>query len=169
MIVFTSIADGGNSEQHHSLFISFNNKPSVTIPFYDRTGEDMSHNKVDMWIFNTGKHNLPCFTKCDVDQVAIVQNGTDNWHIHSVFTLVTSNTQNGTKYSLLTADMEANRWIGTHNNTTYERFVLTLRKPPSHCHFTPEYPVCPASSQKQPPQQGNHRGGDSGVFQSAAD
>ena len=113
-----------------------------------------------------GKHNLPCFTKSDVDQVAIVQNGTDNWHIHSVLTLVTSNTRNGIKYSLLTVDMEANRWIGTHKSVTYERFILTPHKPPSHCTLTPEYPVCPAPNQKQPPQQGNMAAG--AILQSTA-
>ena len=133
-MVFTSTEDGADSDRHHNLFISFKNMLNMTIPFYDR-GRDKTKNRGDMWIFNTSKYNLPCLNTDDVDQLAIVQSSNDNWHIHSVVTLLSMNGRNGTEYyDLLTVDMEANRWIGKSGGVNYERFNLTLHKlPHSQC------------------------------------
>ena len=94
-MAFTSTEEGADSDKLHNLFISFKNITNMTIPFYDRGGDIKETNKGDMWIFNRSAYNLPCFNKDDVDQLAIVQDSNDNWHIHSVVTLLSINGRHG--------------------------------------------------------------------------
>ena len=138
-MAFTSPEEGADSDRLHHLFISFKDMSNMTIPFYDRGG-DQETNKGDMWIFDMS--NLPCFNKDDVDQLVIVQNSKDNWHIHSIVTLLSMKRNYGAEYyDLLTVDMEANRWIGTSGGVNYERFILTLYNPPRQC--LPKQSRCP--------------------------
>ena len=137
VIVFTGLEPNASSDQHHNLSITFKNKKNINIQFYDRNKnsmddrKDMSRNKGDMWIFNKCEHDLPCLNEHNVHELAILNNGKDNWHIDSVVTLLSTRG----KYRLLTVDMEVDRWIGKHGEVDHERFVLTRNEPlpPPEC------------------------------------
>ena len=120
-MAFTSTVSGGGSDRHHDLFISFKNGSNVTIPFFNRQGDDMDTNKGDLWTFMLSDYNLHCLSYYDFKKLAIVQSNTDTWHIESVTSILKGNACKGPRYYPLTIDMEANRWIGPR----YESFNLT--------------------------------------------
>ena len=108
---FTSGIAFGHSNEHHSLFISLRKGKNATIDFYNREGDDMEAHKGDIWALDLSKTELPCFDFRDVDKIALVANSNDGWNIESVTTMLGVNGWHGTRWALLTVDMDANFWI----------------------------------------------------------
>ena len=122
----------------------------MTIPFYNRQGDDMATNKGDLWTFVLSDYNIPCISYHDIKKLAIVPSNTDSWHIESAMSILKTSTPRGIRYDPLTIDMEANRWI----RPSSQRFNLTKFEstcPPPEPPGRPEHPE--GSGQPEGPGQ----------------
>ena len=94
----------------------------LSIPFYDRPGDEYLSNKGDLWQYPLSE--LGCRTLSWFTSVAIIasSDATDGWNIGSVVTLVGDSAG---RIQVLTRDFGANFWIDTDNG--YDRpFPLSL-------------------------------------------
>ena len=94
---FTSGIVTAESDHRPYLQISLQNNEEGTVIFPDVPGDDMVQNKGDLWEINLSSFgfSMTCITK------------RDGWNIQSIATMICS----GSKFQILTADMNVNRWI----------------------------------------------------------
>ena len=113
-----------DAQSHHSpyLQISLKNNEEGTVIFPDNPG-DMVQNKGDLWEINKSSFgfSVTCVTKKDIHSVTIKQGGNDGWNIKSIATMIRS----GSKFQILTADMNVNRWIDGDQQLFHRSYTLT--------------------------------------------
>ena len=123
---FTSGKGNAGSDDSPYLYIFLHNKEHRSKRFPDNPGNDMVNNKGDLWEFSLSSFNFQktCITKGDISKVIIQEGGNDGWHIKSVVTMVHS----GSKYKILTVDLNVNRWIDGNGSSAQRELLLTKQK-----------------------------------------
>ena len=89
------------------------------------TGREFQRGQGDMWAFDIDDFgfNQECLEADDVEGVALVEGGTDGWHIASIMTLVLDTDG---EYLVLTSDIGIDRWIDGNGSQDIRRLELTL-------------------------------------------
>ena len=122
-MAFTSGRANAHSDTGHYIKIRLHNNEERRVRFPDNPGDDMLKNKGDLWEISLSSFgfSMTCITKRDIHSVAIQEGGNDGWNIKSVATMVRS----GSKFQILTANMNVNRWIDGNDHPSHRSFTLT--------------------------------------------
>lgn len=90
----------------------------------DLPGETFIANKGDLWKINFSDFGFSdmCITKGDIEQITLVETGTDGWQIDSIATFLKS----GDSFTLLSSDMDVNRWVDGNQGVAFKRFSLSI-------------------------------------------
>ncbi len=91
---------------------------------YDRVGDDMLHNKGDLWKMKISDFcRYRCVKLGDIKRVAIVAANNDGWNIDSIVTVVKDVYG---KTFILTQNLDVYRWVDGDSYTYYRRFNLSF-------------------------------------------
>ena len=95
---------------------------SVILP--ELPGEEFIANKGDLWRIDLADFGFTdtCVTKGDVQRITLVEGGNDGWLIDSVVTFLRTEDS----FTLLSSDIDVNRWIDGNGGSELERFNLTI-------------------------------------------
>lgn len=90
----------------------------------DLPGETFIANKGDLWRISLSDFGFTdtCITKGDVDDIALLETGTDGWHIDSIVTFLRA----GDSFTLLSSDIDVYRWIDGNQGKEFKRFSLSI-------------------------------------------
>lgn len=89
------------------------------------TGLEFQNDKGDLWAINLGEFGLSttCIRQRDIEGIAVVEGGTDGWLIDSIVTFLLDVDGN---FSLLSSDIDVDRWIDGNGGEERKRFDLTI-------------------------------------------
>ena len=122
-MAFTSGKRNGDSD-HSKLILMKVNGIEKTRKLPDLPGNDYYSNKGDLWKLSLRNFfGFPgCITVDKVEEIAIINRGTDGWHIDSIVTylVVDRNT-----YQQSSVDLNADRWVDDKIHNA-QKFTLTL-------------------------------------------
>ena len=119
------------SDQSHKFVATYYTDRLTTKewPLYDRPGNDYFQNKGDLWEFSTD--TTDCIHPSDVISLSYRAASKDGWNIETAFTIVSLDDG---RYALLTADVDAYRWIDT-DKTDQREFTLNRFAAEPHCRW----------------------------------
>ena len=112
---------GSNSSPY--LFIDLTNKERGSARFPNNEGNDMSEDKGDLWRIPISDFGFSkqCVLLEDFDMILVQEGGNDGWYISSIFTVAAA----GGGYTLLTADVDVNKWIDGNGSDSERQLILT--------------------------------------------
>ena len=82
-------------------------------------------NKGDLWKLSleTDFGFTDCITVKQIENMALLENSNDGWHIDSIVTFLVVNPY---YWALSSADFDVNRWVDKDGDPSYKQFILTL-------------------------------------------
>ena len=82
-------------------------------------------NKGDLWKLSleTDFGFTDCITVKHIENMALLENSNDGWHIDSIVTFLVVNPY---YWALSSADFDVNRWVDKNGDPTAKQFILTL-------------------------------------------
>ena len=82
-------------------------------------------NKGDLWKLSleTDFDFTDCITVKQIENMALLENSNDGWHIDSIVTFLVVNPY---YWALSSADFDVNRWVDKNGDPTSKQFILTL-------------------------------------------
>ncbi len=90
---------------------------------YDKSSEDMTPGKGDLWKFEMKDFHFPlCITLAHIQKVYIVERTEDPWHIESILTMMRDGYG---RTQILTQNLDINHWIIGESKYSYRRLELT--------------------------------------------
>ena len=89
-------------------------------------GNDFQKNKGDLWKISVPSFGFgdSCIKKNEVENIALVEDSNDGWHIDSIVTFF--GTSNG-QFELASMDINTFRWVDGDQGTSARRFDMTLQ------------------------------------------
>ena len=89
-------------------------------------GYDFQKNKGDLWKISVPSFGFgdSCIKKNEVENIALVEDSNDGWHIDSIVTFF--GTSNG-QFELASMDINTFRWVDGDQGTSARRFDMTLQ------------------------------------------
>ena len=89
------------------------------------TGLEFQNDKGDLWAIDLNDFGLSsaCIRQRDIEGIAVVEGGTDGWLIDSIVTFLLDEDGN---FTLLSRDIDVDRWIDGNGGDERKRFDLTL-------------------------------------------
>ena len=125
VIGFTSGLAHADTNDRHSVKIKLTDQETSTSLLPNRPGDDYLMHKGELWTIdfaNDFSFTSSCVKKSDIEFIAIIASGNDNWNIETIVTFVKS----GNEYELATTDFEVNRWIDGNGPVDQHKFQLNL-------------------------------------------
>ena len=100
------------------------NKQLKTI-ILPRPSGGLVRNKGDLWKLSleTDFGFTDCITVKQIENMALLENHNDGWHIDSIVTFLVVNPY---YWALSSADFDVNRWVDKDGDPTSKQFILTL-------------------------------------------
>ena len=122
---FTSDLGYAGSDSSFYLTLRLKKGETKRVLLYDRPGDDMLSNKGDSWTLKIDSFGFEqlCIRKKDIAKVRIEAGGNDGWNIDSIITVLRREQD---EYTVVTADIDVNRWIDGDDKPEYLRFDLTI-------------------------------------------
>lgn len=107
----TSTGAGSGTDNTHDIKVRANGNTYISgLNDLPRT-DQAAPGKGDLWKLNVySDFNVPgstCIKKCDIQYIALEEDGNDGWRIDSVITVLKS----GRNYEVATLDMDVDQWI----------------------------------------------------------
>ena len=126
IMAFTSGIGGANAhESAHEIELKVNGvRRKGNLP--NLVGDDYQKNKGDLWKISVPSFGFgdSCIKKNEVENIALVEDSNDGWHIDSIVTFF--GTSNG-QFELASMDINTFRWVDGDQGTSARRFDMTLQ------------------------------------------
>ena len=123
-MAFTSGVDHAGSDNSANFEITVGSQKK-TVTLRDRPGNDYYPHKGDIWDYPLSSFGIhrPCTTPKDIRGLAVVEGGNDGWNTETIVVMASSS---NSRYTVLSAAIQVNRWIDGNGSHQQKRYDLPL-------------------------------------------